>query len=119
MAIENPALLALLALLAVAVLALGVALLRRPPREATGPDPALLLLQQEIGRLTGQVAQLGAQIPREIGTSLQQINGQMSQRLSENAQSLQKASADAGRLFADINRRLGELGRGSQEILAL
>ena len=94
MAIENPALLAVLALLAAAVIVLGLALLRRAPRTAPGPDPAVAYLQQEIGRLAGQVAQIGAQIPRDVGASLQQITGQMSQRLSENAQSLQKASAD-------------------------
>ena len=119
MAIENPALLAVTALLAAAAIVLGLALLRRAPRVAPGPDPTVVFLQQEIGRLAGQVAQIGAQIPRDVGVSLQQITGQMSQRLSENARSLQKASADTGRLIADINHRLGELGRSSQEILAL
>jgi DNA recombination protein RmuC len=119
MAIENPALLAVLALVATAVIVVGLVLLRRPARAVAGPDPTVLLLQQEIGRLAGQVAQIGSQVPRDVGASLQQITGQMSQRLSENAQSLQKASADTGRLIADINHRLGELGRGSQEILSL
>ncbi|OLE97883.1 MAG: hypothetical protein AUG75_03030 [Cyanobacteria bacterium 13_1_20CM_4_61_6] len=119
MAIENPAVLAVLALLATAVIVLGLALLRRARRAAAESDPTLVLLQQEIGRLAGQVAQIGSQVPRDVGVSLQQITGQMSQRLSENAQSLQKASADTGRLIADINHRLGELGRSSQEILSL
>jgi len=118
MTIENPALLAVLALLAAAVILLALAL-RRASRAAAGPDQTIVLLQQEIGRLAGQLAQIGSQIPRDVGVSLQQVTGQMSQRLSENAQSLQKASADTGKLIADINHRLGELGRSSQEILSL
>src|SRR5882762_8015741 len=118
MTIENSALLAVLALLAAAVILLALAL-RRASRAAAGPDQTIVLLQQEIGRLAGQLAQIGSQIPRDVGVSLQQVTGQMSQRLSENAQSLQKASADTGKLIADINHRLGELGRSSQEILSL
>ena len=118
MAIENPAVLAVLAVLLLAVLALGVALLRRMPRN-TAVDPALVLLQQEISRLAEQIANLGSRIPRDVGASLSQLTGEVTTRLSENARSLQKASADTGRLIADINLRLGELGRSSQEILSL
>jgi DNA recombination protein RmuC len=119
MAIENPAVLAVLAILAAGVVVLGLALLRRLPSAAPGPDPAVVLVQQEITRLAEQVAQLGSQIPREVGDSLSRLTGQVAQRLSENALSLQKASADTGRLIADINHRLGELGRSSQDILSL
>lgn len=119
MTIENPAVVAVLAVLAAAVLALGLALLRRRPPQAAVPEPGVVLLQQEIGRLAGQIALLGSQVPRDVGASLQQITGQMAARLSENAQALQKASADTGRLIADISLRLGELGRSSQEILSL
>src|SRR5262245_28861852 len=119
MAIENPAVLAVLAALLAAVLALGVALLRRTPRNTSAVDPALVVLQQEISRLAEQVAHLGSRIPRDVGASLSQLTGEMTTRLSENARSLQKASADTGRLIADINLRLGELGRSSQEILSL
>jgi len=118
MAIENPAVLAVLAVLLLAVLAVGAALLRRMPRNPA-VDPALVLLQQEISRLAEQVAHLGSRIPRDVGASLSQLTGEMTTRLSENARSLQKASADTGRLIADINLRLGELGRSSQEILSL
>jgi DNA recombination protein RmuC len=119
MAIEIPSVVAALAVLATAVIVLTLALLLKPRRIAPDTDPAIALLQQEIGRLAGQIAQMGAQIPNEVGVSLQQITGQVAERLSENARSLQKASADTGRLIADINLRLGELGRSSQEILAL
>jgi DNA recombination protein RmuC len=118
MAIENPAVLAVLAVLLLAVFALGAALLRRMPRN-TAVDPALVLLQQEISRLAEQIANLGSRIPRDVGASLSQLTGEVTTRLSENARSLQKASADTGRLIADINLRLGELGRSSQEILSL
>src|SRR5256712_576623 len=118
MAIENPLVLAVLAILAV-VIVVGLPLLRRTSRAAPGPDPTVVLLQQEISRLAQQISQIGAQIPRDVGVSLHRVTGQMAQRLSENAQALQKASADTGRLIADINLRLGELGRSSQEILSL
>ncbi|OLD65910.1 MAG: hypothetical protein AUI52_05875 [Acidobacteria bacterium 13_1_40CM_2_68_10] len=119
MAIENPLVIAVLAVLVAAVIVLGLALLRRAPRAAPGADPAVVLLQQEISRLAQQISQVGAQIPRDVGVSLHQVTGQMAQRLSENAQALQQASADTGKLIADINVRLGELGRSSQEILSL
>ncbi len=119
MALDHPEVLAVFAVLAAAVIVLALALLRRTARAVPGPDPVIALLQQEIARLAQQVAQVGSQIPKDVGDSLQQLTGQMAQRLSENASSLQKASADTGRLIADINHRLGELGRSSQEILAL
>ena len=119
MAIEISSVLAALAVLATAVIVLALALLLKSRSASPEPDPAIVLLHQEIGRLAGQIAQMGAQIPNEVGVSLQQITGQVAERISENARSLQKASADTGRLIADINLRLGELGRSSQEILAL
>ena len=119
MAIETPLFLAVLAVLAGMVVLLGVALLRRGPHAAPVPDPAVVVLQQEISRLALHIAQVGSQVPKDVAISLQQITGQMAQRLSENAQSLQRASADTGKLIADVNVRLGELGRSSQEILSL
>jgi len=119
MAIENPAVWALVVVLAAAVIGLGLALLRRKVPAAAPPDPTLGLLQQQVSRLAEQIAQVGSQIPREVGASLSQLTGQMAARLSENAQALQKASADTGRLIADVSVRLGELRQSSQEILSL
>jgi DNA recombination protein RmuC len=119
MAIENPAMWAVLGALAAAVLGLVVALLRRKAPPVMSPDPTLGLLQQQVSRLAEQINLLGAQIPRDVGSSLSQLTGQMATRLSENAQALQKGSADTGKLIADINVRLGELRQSSQEILAL
>lgn len=119
MAIENPAVWAVLVVLAAAVIVLGLELLRRKPPIAAASDPTLGLLQQQVSRLAEQIAQLGSQIPKEVGASLSQLTGQMAARLSENAQALQKASADTGKLIADINLRLGELRQSSQEILSL
>jgi DNA recombination protein RmuC len=119
MAIENPVMWAVVVALAAAVFGLGLALLRRRAPVVSSPDPTLGLLQQQVSRLAEQINQLGAQIPRDVGASLSQLTGQMATRLSENAQALQKASADTGRLISDINLRLGELRQSSQEILAL
>ncbi|HEV8700095.1 MAG TPA: DNA recombination protein RmuC [Candidatus Polarisedimenticolia bacterium] len=119
MAIENPVMWAVLVVLAATVFGLGLVLLRRRTPVVSPPDPTLGLLQQQVSRLAEQINQLGAQIPRDVGTSLSQLTGQMAARLSENAQALQKASADTGKLIADINLRLGELRQSSQEILAL
>ena len=119
MAIENPVMLAVVVALAATVFGLGLALLRRRTPVVSPPDPTLGLLQQQVSRLAEQINLLGAQIPRDVGTSLSQLTGQMATRLSENAQALQKGSADTGKLIADINVRLGELRQSSQEILAL
>jgi len=119
MAIENAVLWAVLAVLVAAVFVLGLVLARRRPAVALTSDPTIALLQQQVSRLLEQTALLGAQIPKEVGASLNQLTGQMATRLSENALALQKASADTGRLIADVNVRLGELGRSSQEILSL
>lgn len=119
MAIENLAMWAVLVALAATVFGLGLALLRRRAPVVPPPDPTLGLLQQQVSRLADQIHQIGAQIPRDVGTSLSQLTGQVATRLSENAQALQKASADTGKLIADINLRLGELRQSSQEILAL
>ncbi|MBI1950459.1 MAG: DNA recombination protein RmuC [Acidobacteria bacterium] len=119
MAIENPAVWALVVVFAAAVIVLGLALLRRKVPTAAPPDPTLGLLQQQVSRLAEQIAQIGSQIPREVGASLSQLTGQMAARLSENAQALQKASADTGKLIADVSVRLGELRQSSQEILSL
>ncbi len=119
MTIESTAVLLIFTALAGAVIVLGVLLVRRAPAPAREPDAAALHLQQEISRLAGQVALIGAQVPRDVGATLQQVTGQMAERFSENSRLLQKASADTGQLIADISVRLGELGRSSQEILAL
>jgi DNA recombination protein RmuC len=120
MAIENPAVLAVLVVLAAALIVIGVALLRRArPPAGAGTDQTAALLQQQVSRLADQIAQLGSQVPKEVGTSLNQLMGQVGARISENAATLQSAAAHTGSLLADVNRRLGELGKSSQQILEL
>ncbi len=121
MGIDSAAVLAVLALLALGVLILGVALLRRAqaPAPAPPPDPAIPLLQQQLTRVAEQVSQISSQIPKEVGVSLAALTGQMTARLSENAQTLQRATAETGKLIADVSHRLGELGKSSQQILEL
>src|SRR5882672_10899435 len=121
MATDNFTLTIFVAVLAAIVLVLAAALLsrRRSAGQAPASDATLALLQQQIIDLTQQVAQLGSQIQRDVGASLGQMLGQVGARLSENAQTLQKANADTGRLIADVSHRLGELGRSSQQILEL
>ncbi|MFQ5876934.1 MAG: DNA recombination protein RmuC [Acidobacteriota bacterium] len=74
---------------------------RRREERPPAPDPGLQLLQQQIGHLAEQVAQLGARVPREVGDSLQ------------------RASAETGRVFADIKRHLGELGRSTEVLMSI
>lgn len=119
MGFETTALVALL-VLAAAVVVLAVMLLRRPAAGApAAPDPNLALLQQQVSRLAEQIASLGAQVPKDVGASLAQAIGQVQGALALNAQALQKASADTGKLISDISHRLGELGRASQQVLEL
>jgi len=118
MPIENAPLLGVVAALAVGMVVLAVLLLRR---RAPSPvaDPTLLALQQQVTRLSEEIARLGAQVPKDVGQSLNTVIAQVGARLSENAQSLQKSTADTGRLIADISHRLGQLGESSQKILEL
>jgi DNA recombination protein RmuC len=109
-------------------LAFGVTaglLLRRRPAPPPA-DPALTLLQQQVSDLGGRLSELStrlveasAAVPRDVGTQMNALLGQMGARLAENAQAVQKVGSDTGRLIADLNVRLGELGKSSQEILAL
>jgi DNA recombination protein RmuC len=117
MAIAITALLALAAVLAAAVVVLALQL-RRPPAPPA-VDAALVSVQAEIGRLAGEIAALGERVPKEVGGSLTLLRDQVAARLSENAQALQKAAADTGRLFTDVQHRLGELRGSSQQILEL
>ncbi len=118
MSIET-ALLSLAVLLAAGLTATVVALARRRPAAPPQPDPSLALIQQQLTSLAGEVSRVTAQVPREVTAALNQVAGQVGQRLAENAQSVQKASADTGKLIADINLRLGDLGRTAQQILEL
>jgi DNA recombination protein RmuC len=111
--------------LALAV-AVGLLARRRPAPPAPGPDPALSLLQQQVSDLSGRLGDLGTRlvevgtaVPRDVGTQMNALLGQMGARLAENAQAVQKMGSDTGRLIADLNLRLGELGKSSQQILAL
>jgi DNA recombination protein RmuC len=104
----------------------GGLLLRRRPLPPPGPDPALSLLQQQVSDLSGRLGDLGTRlvevgtaVPRDVGTAMNALLGQMGTRLAENAQAVQKVGSDTGRLIADLNLRLGELGKSSQQILAL
>jgi DNA recombination protein RmuC len=118
MAIENAAVLVVLGLLGVVVV-LAVLLLRRRTDGAPALDGAAVLLQRQLTDLAEQVTRLAAEVPQRVGTSLTPLLGQVQQGLADTTRSLQKASADTGRLIADVSHRLGELGQSSQQILAL
>lgn len=108
------------------VATVGLLLRRRPAPPPTGPDPALTLLQQQVSDLGARLSDLGtrvveasAAVPRDVGAAMNALVGQMGARLAENAQAVQKIGSDTGRLIADLNVRLGELGKSSQQILEL
>lgn len=104
----------------------GLLLRRRPAPAPPGPDPALTLLQQQVSDLGARLSDLGtrvveasAAVPGVVGAQMNTLLGQMGARLAENAQAVQKIGSDTGRLIADLNVRLGELGKSSQQILEL
>ena len=107
--------LAIALLLAVGLVIVLILLLR--PRNVT--DPGLALLQQQVTELGRHVGDVGATIPREIQGAMTTLSGQVGARLAENAQVVQRAGADTGRLVADLARQLGELAQGSRQILEL
>ncbi len=108
-----------LALIAAGILAGLYFARRRDARGTAAADAASALLQQQLTRLAEQVSELGSRVPKEVGDSLARLMGQVGERLSENARTLQQANADTGRLIADIRGKLGELGKSSESILAL
>jgi DNA recombination protein RmuC len=116
MPIGNAPLLGVVAALAVGIVVLTLLLLRRRPPTA---DPTLLALQQQVTRLSEEIARLGAQVPKEVGQSLHTVVAQVGARLSENTSTLQKSAADTGRLIADISHRLGQIDESSRKILDL
>ena len=88
-------------------------------RPRTVADPGLALLQQQVTELGRHLGDVGATIPREIQGAMTTLSGQVGARLAENAQVVQRAGADTGRLVADLSRQLGELAQGSRQILEL
>jgi DNA recombination protein RmuC len=107
--------LAIALLLAVGLVIVLFLLLR--PRSVA--DPGLALLQQQVTELSRHLGDVGATIPREIQGAMTTLSGQVGARLAENAQVVQRAGADTGRLVADLSRQLGELAQGSRQILEL
>lgn len=107
--------LAVALLLAVGLVIVLILLLR--PR--TVVDPGLALLQQQVSDLSRHLGDVGSTIPREIQGAMTTLSGQVGARLAENAQVVQRAGADTGRLVADLARQLGELAQGSRQILEL
>src|SRR6185503_20315953 len=106
--------------------AVGLLARRRPAPAPPGPDPALTLLQQQVSDLGARMSDLGtrvvesnAAVPRDVGAAMNALLGQMGARLAENAQAVQKIGSDTGHLIAELNLRLGELGKSSQQILEL
>lgn len=116
MGIDTAATLVVIALLVMGLVGLAIALLRR---RTTAPDPVIGLMQQQLTRMSEQLASLSAQVPKDVGQALGHVMGQVSARLSENAQTLQKATSETGKLIADVSHRLGELGKSSAQILDL
>jgi DNA recombination protein RmuC len=115
----SSALLAFVVILLFVLVGFIAFLLWRRPVASPGPDPGLLLVQQQMTRLSEQLAEVSASVPKEVSTALGALLGQVGTRLAENAQAVQRVGSDTGRLIADINHRLGELGRSSQQILEL
>ncbi|HYV84548.1 MAG TPA: DNA recombination protein RmuC [Patescibacteria group bacterium] len=101
--------------LAVGLVIVLIVLLR--PR--TTVDPGLALLQQQVSELGRRLGEVGATIPREIQGAMTTLSGQVGARLAENAQVVQRAGSDTGRLVADVARQLGEIAQGSRQILEL
>jgi DNA recombination protein RmuC len=111
-------------LMTLAILILGgvlvcLLLLLRRKEVPAAADPALLLMQHQVTRLSEQVAEVTTAVPREISAGMGSLLGQVGARLAENAQAVQRVGSDTGRLIADLSLRLGELGKGSQQILEL
>jgi DNA recombination protein RmuC len=116
---------ALAVALVAALAAVAILLLRRRP-QAPGPDPGLVLLQQQVselgtrlGDLATRLVESSSAVPRDVAQTVNTLVGQVGARLSENAQAVQKAGSDTSRMLADLSLRLGEIGKSSEQILTL
>jgi DNA recombination protein RmuC len=116
---DNTFLFILLFLLAVALVASLVVLLRRKPLGRAEGDPALSLMQQQITALGEQVNRVATHVPQEVAATLGNLMGQVGARLAENVQSVQKVGADTGKIIAEVSHRLGVLSQSNQQILQL
>jgi DNA recombination protein RmuC len=116
---------ALAVALVAALAAVAILLVRRRP-QAPGPDPGLVLLQQQVselgtrlGDLATRLVESSSSVPRDVAQTVNTLVGQVGARLSENAQAVQKAGSDTSRMLADLSLRLGEIGKSSEQILTL
>jgi DNA recombination protein RmuC len=116
---------ALAVALVAALAAVAFLLVRRRP-QAPGPDPGLVLLQQQVselgtrlGDLATRLVETSSTVPRDVAQTVNTLVGQVGARLSENAQAVQKVGSDTGRLLADLTLKLGEIGKSSEQILTL
>ncbi len=91
--------------------------------ETRGPDPAVLLLQQQIESMRGQVSQALQGNLQLLQEQVGQVLGQVNERLRENADALQKSSQTLGdrldsaaRVVGEVQRSLGGLGEATQRV---
>ena len=91
--------------------------------ETRGPDPAVLLLQQQIESMRGQVSQALQGNLQLLQEQVGQVLGQVNERLRENADALQKSSQTLGdrldsaaRVLGEVQRSLGGLGEATQRV---
>jgi hypothetical protein len=81
----SSALLAFVVILLFVLVGFIAFLLWRRPVASPGPDPGLLLVQQQMTRLSEQLAEVSASVPKEVSTALGALLGQVGTRLAENA----------------------------------
>jgi DNA recombination protein RmuC len=92
----------------------------RAPRHQ--PDP-LLLLQQQLDALRGQMSQALAGQGQLVGQQLQQLGQQVGERLREHVELVQRAQSTVGerldataRVVGDVQRGLGELREATAKV---
>lgn len=117
----DPTLLIALAIAAVAGFALW--LFERRARERPAGDAAMMLLQQQVESLRGQVSQALEGNLKLLQDQVGQAIGQVNQRLRENAEAVERSQQtlgerldNAARVVGEVQKSLGGLGEATQRV---
>jgi DNA recombination protein RmuC len=104
---------------ALVVLAATVVVLTWQLRRALArPDDGggIVLLQQQLDALRGQLAQTLTGQGQLVGQQLAQLSGQLSERLRDSVEVVQRAQASVGERLDNTSRVVGEVQRGLGEL---
>ena len=98
------------------VLVAAVVLRWAQPRPTDGSDNGLLMLQQQLDALRGQLGQALTGQGQTVTQELQRLASQLNDRMRETAEATQRSQAAVGERLDNASRVVGEVQRGLGEL---